>query len=108
LIGFCQVEAIGLCWITLGVGLCLFSISLQNRNNFLYLHGDEELARSAPPVPPSSFTEPASSSQKPYPNYGDIGETLRSIQEGQASLWAFVASKHAALRNFVQEQYDEL
>jgi len=47
-------------------------------------------------------------SQHPYPNYGDLRETLRSIQEEQASIRAYVASEHAALCDFVQEQHDEL
>ena len=42
------------------------------------------------------------SSQQPYPDSPNIGATIRSIQEEQASLWAYVASEHAALRDFVK------
>ena len=74
---------------------------LRHYQNLSYLPSDEELAHPAPPLPPPSFAGPSSSSQQPYPNYGDIGATLRSIQEEQASLRAIVASEHAALCDFV-------
>jgi len=66
------------------------------------------LARPAPHVLLSSFVGPSSFSQQPCPDYHDIREALRSIQEEHASVWAFVASEHSPLRNFVQEQRDEL
>jgi len=66
------------------------------------------LVRPASPIPPSSYARPSSSSQQPYTNYSDLRETLRSIQEEQASLRAFVTSEHTALQDFVQEQHDEL
>ena len=87
---FCQVEAGRLCWIYPGGRLIplpnVERITLQNRNNFLYLSDDEEFVHLALPIPPSSYAGPSSDSQQPYPDYGDTGETLRSIQEEQASL----------------------
>jgi len=75
--------------------------TIQNWNNLLYLPGDEELVLPAPLVPPSSHAGLSFSSQQPYLDYGDLGETLTSIQEEQASLRAFVASVHATVRDFV-------
>jgi len=80
--------------------------TLRHRHNFLL--GDEELVHPATHIPPLSFAGPSSFSQQPHPNYGDIGATLRSIQEERASIQARAASEHAALRDFVQEQHDEL
>ena len=82
--------------------------TLRHYHNLSYLPSDEELARPTPPVPPPSFAGPSSSSQPSYPDYLDIGATLRSIQEEQTSFWAYVASEHAALCEFVQERHDEL
>jgi len=78
---FCQVEAGRFCWIYLAGWLMpLFPIlNEQHWHNFLYLHSDEKLAHPAPLVPPPSFIGPSFSSQQPYPDYGDIGATLRSI-----------------------------
>ena len=42
------------------------------------------------------------------PDYTNLQDTLRSIQEEQVFLQAFVASENAALRDFVQERHNEL
>ena len=81
---------------------------LRHHHNLSYLPGDEELACPAPPVLSPSFASPSSSYQPSYPDYPNIEATPRSIQEEQASLWAYVSSEHAALREFVQERRDEL
>jgi len=112
LMGFCHVEAGKLCWIYPGGQLVPFPnierTTLQQYQNLSYLPGDEELARPAPLAPSPSFAGPSSYSQPPYPDSPNIGATLRSIQEEQASLWAYVASERSALRDFVQERHDEL
>jgi len=71
--------------------------TLRHYHNLSYLPGDKELASPALPIPPPSFVGSSSSSQPSYPNYSDISATLRSIQEGQASLWAYVTSENAAV-----------
>ena len=110
--GFCQADAGRLCWIYPGGRLMplpnVERTTLQHQPNFLYLSSDEEFAHPAPPIPPSSFARPSSSSQTPYPDHGDIAATLRSIQEEQASLRAYVAFEHPALHDVLQEQHDEL
>jgi len=53
--------------------------TLHHYHNLSYLPSDEELARSTPPVPPPFFAGSSSSSQLSYPDYSDIGATLRSI-----------------------------
>ena len=82
---------------------------LLHRGNLYWVPGDEKVVRpgSYHPVPYSSQAGPSSSSQPP-PNYSDIQDTLRSIQEEQVSLQAFFASENATLRDFVQELHDEL
>ena len=67
--------------------------TFRHYHNLSYFPGDEELARPAPPIPHPSFSEPSSFSQPSNPNYPYIGTTLRSIQEEQASLLAYVASE---------------
>ena len=81
---------------------------LRHYQNLSCLPSDEELAHPTPPVLPPSFARRSSSSQPSYPDYPDLEATLRSIQKGQASLRAYVASEHAALHEFVQERHDEL
>ena len=80
----------------------------MNRDKLLYLPGDEDLVRTAPPHPASIFAGSSFSSHQPYPDYGDLGDTLRSIQEEPASLRACVAFEYAALCDFVQERHDDL
>jgi len=112
LMGFCHVEAGRLCWIYPGGRLMplpnIERTTLRHYHNLFYLPSDEEVARPAPPVPHCSFAGPSSSSQASYPSYSDIGTTLRSIHEEQASLPAYVTSEYAALREFVQGWHDEL
>jgi len=83
--------------------------TLRHYHNLSYLPGDDEvLAPPAPHVSLPSTAGPSSSSQPSSTPSPDIESTLRSIQEEQASLWAYVASEHAALQEFVQERHDEL
>ena len=109
---FCRLEGGRLCWIYPGGRLMpLLNIErtiLRHYHILSYLPSDEELAYPAPHIPPPSFAGPSFSSQPSYPDYSDIGTTLRSIQEEQAFLRAYVASEHAALRDFVQEWHNEL
>lgn len=51
----------------------------------------------------SSSSQPSSSH-----NLDDEQATLQSIQGEQASLQAYVPTKHVVLRDFVQERHDEL
>jgi hypothetical protein len=112
LMGFCRVEAGRLCWIYPGGRLMplpnIERTTLHHNQNLSYMPNDDELAQPAPPVPPPSFPGPSSSSRPSYHHYPDLEDTLRSIQDEQASLRAYVASEHAALRDFVQERHDEL
>jgi len=112
LMGFSWVRAGRLCWIYPGCQLMplpnIECTTLHHYHNLSYLPSDEELAHPAPPLPPPSFVEASSSSQPSYPNHPDLEATIRSIQEEQASLRAYVASEHVALREFVQERHDEL
>ena len=108
--GFCKVEAGRLCWIYPGGRLLplpdIERTTLRHSQNLSYLPGDDEVvAPPAPPVPLPSTAGPSFSSQPPSPSHPDIESTLRSIQEEQAFLRAYVASKHAALREFVQERH---
>ena len=101
LMGFCRVEAGRLCWIYPGGRLMplpnIERTNLRHHNNLSYLPNDEELVPPAPPVPPPSFAGPSSSSQPSYHDYPNIEATLRSIQEEQASLRAYVAFEHTTL-----------
>ena len=81
--------------------------TLQNRANLLYLPSDEDLVHPALP-PPSSFAGPSFSYQQPFLDYSELHDTLRSIQEEQASLRVYVASEHVALWDLVQERHDAL
>jgi len=60
------------------------------------------------PAHRSSQAGPSSSSQLAPPNYSDLHDTLRSIQEEQVSLQEFFASESTVLLDFVQERHDEL
>jgi len=66
LLGLYQVAAGRLYWMYLGGRLMPLSnierITLQKRNNFLYLSGDEELLCPTPPIPHSSYARSSSSS----------------------------------------------
>jgi len=78
--------------------------TLLHRVNLHWVPTDTEVVRLAPPPP--SFTcqaGPNSSFQPSSTDYAEIQATLRSIQEEQVSLRAYVASENAALRDFVQE-----
>ena len=113
LMGFCKVEAGQLCWIYPGGQLMplpnIEHTTLRHPPNLSYLPGDDEvLAPLAPHVPPPFVAGPSSSSQPSSTPYLDIESTLRSIQEEQVSLRAYVAFEHVALREFVQERHDEL
>jgi len=72
--------------------------------------GDVEVVQPIPHPPPpySSQVEPSSSYQPPPTDYADLHATLRSIQEEQVSLRAYVASENTALRESVQKHHDEL
>jgi len=107
--GFCKADSGRICWIYLGNRLVplpnVDCTSLLNGANFYFLPGDKELVRSAPP--PHSKDSPSSqlSSSHHYPN---LHATLRSIQEEQAFLRAYIETEDATLWGFVQEHYDEL
>jgi len=113
LMGFCKVEVGRLCWIYPGGRLMplpnIKRTTLRHYHNLSYLSGDDEvLAPPAPPVSLPSTAGPSSSSQPSSTPYPDTECALRSIQEEQASLRAYVAFEHAALREFIQERHDEL
>jgi len=77
--------------------------------NLYWVPNDDEVVQPAPhhPTPHSSQAGLSSSSQPPPPDYIDLQDTFRSIQEEQVSLRAFVASENATLQGFVQERHDE-
>jgi len=84
---FCKFEAGHLCWIYLGDRL--LPLPTVDRTTLLYwanLHwipSDDEVVRPVPqqPAPRSSQAGPGSSSRPPPPDYSDLQDTLRSIQE---------------------------
>jgi len=92
IINFCKFEASRLCWICLeDQPLLLPNVdrtTVLHRGNLYWVPGDEEVVRPAPhyPAPHSSQVGPSSSSQPPHPDYSNIQDTLRSIQEEQVSL----------------------
>jgi len=111
LMGFCKVEAGRLCWIHPGGRLMpLPNIERTTLRHSPNLHICLVMMKCwllLPPVPPPFVAGPSSSSQPSSTPYPDLESTLRSIQE-QAPLRAYVASEHAAVREFVQERHDEL
>ena len=64
--------------------------------SFLH-HLDVHLLSMESLVNPSSYST----------DYQEVQATLRSIEEEQASLRAYVENEHATLHNIVQERYDE-
>jgi len=114
IMNFCKVEASRLYWICPGDRLLLLPnvdhTTLLHQGNLYWIPSDDKVLRPVPhqPTPHSSQEGPNSSSQLPPPEYSNIQDTLRSIQEEQVSLQAFVASESAALWDFVQERHDEL
>jgi len=113
IMNFCKVKADRLCWIYLGDRLLsLPSIdrtTLLHRANLYWLPSDDEVVRLAPhkPTPQSSQVGPSSSSHPLPPNYSNLQDTTRSIQDEQVSLREFVSSESTALQDFVQERHDE-
>jgi len=83
--------------------------TLLHQANLYWVPGDDEVFRPTPhhSAPYSSQVGFTSSSQPPSPDYTDLQDTLKSIQEEQASLRAFVAYENATLRDFVQECHNE-
>jgi len=71
--------------------------SLLNRANLYFLPKDEELARPVPPPPPPDTRASSSSQSSSSHDYADSYATLRSIQEEQASLRAYVETEHVTL-----------
>jgi len=61
-------------------------ITLLNHVNRSYLPGDEDLVHLTPPHPPSNFFGPSSSSQQPYPNYGELTTPLDPFKRGEPPL----------------------
>jgi len=114
IMNFCKVVAGCLCWIYPRDRLLpLANVDrtiLLHRANLYWEPSDAEVVQPAPHhlAPHSSKVGPSFSSQPPAPDYANLEDILRSIQEVQLSLRAFVASKNAALRDCVQKHHDEL
>ena len=106
---FCTMEGHRICWIYPENRLTplpnVYSTTLSNPDNLLFLPGDDELVPPAPspsrPLQPylgaSSSSQPSSSQE-----YVDIHATFRSIQEAQVPLRVYVRSEHTVLHDFAQ------
>jgi len=92
IMNFCKVETDSLYWIYPEDRLLplpnVDRTTLLHRGNLYWVPGDEEVVRPAPlqPIPRSSQAGPSSSSHPPPPDYYDLQDTLRSIQEEQVSI----------------------
>jgi len=66
---------------------------LTSPANLYCVHGDDEVVQPEPHhlAPQSSQARPSTFSQSPPPDYTDLRDTLKSIQEEQVFFWAFVA-----------------
>jgi len=106
----CKVNAERLCWIYPEDRLVpIFNVdrtTLLHWANLYWVPSDDKVVQPTPhhPAPYSSQARPNSSSQPPPPDYTDLQDTLRSIQEEKISLQAFDASENDALWDFVQER----
>ena len=110
---FSKVETGCLCWICPGDRLLplpdVDRTTLRHRASLQWVPGDVEVVQ--PAVPPPLFTcqaEPSSSSQPTSADYAEVQKNLRSLQEEQVSLRAYVASENVPLCDFIQEWHDEL
>jgi len=101
-----------LCWIYHGDRL--FPLPNVNRTtllhpaNLYWVPGDAEIVQPTthPRHPPSNQAGLSFSSQSPPTDYADLQAALRSIQEEQVSLRAYVASENIAFCDFIQERHD--
>jgi len=75
--------------------------SLLNRTILYFLSIEEKLARPAPPPPPIHHKTSSSSQPSSSHDYPELHATLRSTQDKQASLQAYIETEHALLPDFV-------
>jgi len=83
--------------------------ALLQRTNLHWVPGNAAVVGLASPPPPFTFQAGLSSSSQPtYTDSAEVQVTLRSIQEEQMSIRAYVAFENVPLHDFVQERHDEL
>jgi len=93
---FCKVQAGQLCWIYPGDQLLphpnVDRTTLLYRASLYWVPGDDKIVQTTPhhPASHSSQEGPSSFYQSPPPDYIDLQDTLRSIQEEQVFIRVFL------------------
>jgi len=109
---FCKVKAGRLCWIYPGTSFCRFPMSIEppyfTRLTFIGYLMMSRLFNLHPIIQPLTLVKQDLVFPFNHPLLTiPTSKHLRSIQEEQVFLRAFVAFENAALRDFVQECHDE-